>query len=61
MPRLNKRVRDSAISALLLTLVALGWLVGLKARDDQAKDERYQQQGARDFGGDDAWLSSLSR
>jgi len=61
MPRLTNRFRDSAISALLLTLVALGWLVALRAPDDQAKDEQHQRLGANDTGLEDAWLSSLPR
>jgi hypothetical protein len=61
MRPLIKRFRESAIPILLLAFVALGWIVALKAHDDQAKDEQYQQQGANDSGGEDAWLSSLTR
>jgi hypothetical protein len=39
---LIKRFRESAIPILLLAFVALGWIVALKAHDDQAKDEQYQ-------------------
>jgi hypothetical protein len=61
MRRLTNRFRESAISALLITLVALGWVAALKAHDERVKDEQYQQQGANDPGGEDAWLSSLPR
>jgi hypothetical protein len=60
MPRLTNRFRESAISALLFTLVALGWLIALKAHDERVKDEQYQQQNANDPRGEDAWLSSLT-
>lgn len=55
------RFRESAISGLLLGLVALEWLVALKAHDEQAKDEQYQQQGAYDPGGEEGWLLLLTR
>jgi hypothetical protein len=58
--RLTCRFRDSAISVLLFALVALGWLVALRMPDQQVKDEQYQQD-ANNPGGEDAWLSSLTR
>ncbi len=64
MRRLTNRFRESAIYAVLFALVVLGWLVALKAHDEQVKqvkDEQYQQQNANDLGGEDAWLSSLTR
>jgi hypothetical protein len=48
------------MSGFLFALVALGWLVALKAHDQQAKDEQYQQLSTNDSGGEDAWLSSLT-
>ena len=61
MRRLTNRFRESAIYAVLFALVVLGWLVALKAHDEQVKDEQYQQQNANDLGGEGAWLSSLTR
>lgn len=61
MTPLRTRFRELFVPTLLFTLVALGWLVALKAHDDCAKDEQYRQQGGNDSGGEDAWLSSLTR
>lgn len=54
------RFRESAISCLFIALVALGFLVALKAHDDQAKGPPYREQVTHDSGGEDDWLSSLS-
>jgi hypothetical protein len=45
----------------LFALVVLGWLGALKAHDEKVKAEPYQQQNADNLGGEDAWLSSLTR
>lgn len=61
MQRSASRFRESAIYAVLFALVVPGWLVAMKADDEKVKDEQYQQQNANDLGGEDAWLSSLTR
>jgi hypothetical protein len=61
MRRLTNKFRESAIYAALFALVVLGWRLALQAHNEQVKDEQHQQQNANDLGGEDAWLSSLTR
>ena len=59
MRLMMKKVRQSAIPALLFGSLALGWLVALTMPNQHAKEG--QRQEIDDSGGQDDWFLPLTR